>query len=341
MYRYSKSSQFYFETKASFFEQNQSLLNKARRINTLYARQPGRNECKLCSGTLSGKRDFASHQIEYVFCEQCGHLNGMHEDTLDFCNEMYIDGGGNDYSVNYVDENYGKRMLDIYLPKFDFLVQSLPANPKYRYLDIGCGAGYFTAAGISRNVHIVGVDVGETLVNFGNSQISNLYDCSPLSHANESDFFDIVADGEYDVIAAIGVIEHLREPRKFFEAFKRGRARYLFFSVPMFSMSVVIEHALQSVFPRQLSSGHTHLFTEKSIGMMKELLVAKSIAEWRFGTDALDLLRSCLVRISQESGSEKFSRLVSDSVSPLVDKIQSVMDESHFCSEIHCVFEKK
>ena len=35
---------------------------------------------------------------------------------------------------------------------------------------------------------------------------------SPLSHVAEEDFFDWVTKTDADVISAIGVIEHLREP---------------------------------------------------------------------------------------------------------------------------------
>jgi len=38
-----------------------------------------------------------------------------------------------------------------------------------------------------------------------------------------------------DAISAIGLIEHLRDPQKFFDAFKLNQATYLFYSLSMFS----------------------------------------------------------------------------------------------------------
>ena len=37
---------------------------------------------------------------------------------------------------------------------------------------------------------------------------------------------------------------------------------------------------LLKVFPRQLSGGHTHLYTEESILKMNEIIGIESIAEW-------------------------------------------------------------
>ena len=71
--------------------------------------------------------------------------------------------------------------------------------------------------------------------------------------------FEEIKNSDADVISAIGVIEHLREPHKFFEAFKESKARYIYYSVPMFSLSVALENVSDDIFPRQLSAGHTHL----------------------------------------------------------------------------------
>ena len=43
---------------------------------------------------------------------------------------------------------------------------------------------------------------------------------------------------------------------------------YLFISVPTFSFSVFLENANQDIFPRQLSGGHTHLYTEESLNYL-------------------------------------------------------------------------
>jgi 2-polyprenyl-3-methyl-5-hydroxy-6-metoxy-1,4-benzoquinol methylase len=136
---------------------------------------------------------------------------------------------------------------------------------KYEILDVGCGSGYFVYASLLRNLAATGCDVSKTMVDFGNTQINHQLNKSPLKHESEEGFFESIIKSNADVISAIGVIEHLREPHKFFSAFQKSKAKYLYYSVPMFSFSVALENVFKNVFPRQLSGGHTHLFTESSI----------------------------------------------------------------------------
>ena len=71
---------------------------------------------------------------------------------------------------------------------------------------------------------------------------------------------------------------------------------YLFISVPTFSFSVFLENANQDIFPRQLSGGHTHLYTEESLNYLAKKNKLKIIAEWWFGSDMADLLRTIYVK---------------------------------------------
>ena len=262
---YSKSTAFYVDTKSDFFDDNESLLAKSERQNGLYIQQPFRTKCKICNEDLSISSDFSSHQVQYVFCDNCGHLNGAHEDTKSFVENLYIHADGEDYAKNYIDPKFSSRTELIYLPKLDFLCANLPPDVKFKLLDVGCGAGYFVHAALLRGVDAKGLDVSQTMIEFGNQQISRLRNQRPLSHCTESGFSKSIASTDATVISAVGVIEHLRDPLAFFEAFQRSEAQYLFYSVPMFSFSVMLEIIFTDIFPRQLSGGHTHLFTEQSI----------------------------------------------------------------------------
>ena len=103
----------------------------------------------------------------------------------------------------------------------------------------------------------------------------------------------------------------------------------------MFSLSVLIENVFKNVFPRQLAGGHTHLFTEKSIIHMNKILKIDSFAEWRFGTDILDLFRSINVTLKDNKSSKKTIDYFSNQFYKSIDKMQKIFDKSHFCSEIH------
>ena len=337
--KYSKPSGFYFNTKASFFSENEKLLNIELKKNQLYGEQPLRTHCKICRVDLPLAVDFISHGVGYKFCEQCSHLNGAHEDTKGFIEKLYISDDGSEYSKNYVDENYQKRSQDIYLPKVDFLIESLKGKD-YTILDIGCGSGYFVNAAIERNIHARGLDISKSMVSFGNSQIKHSKGKEPMEYVGEAGFYQSIIDSKEHVISAIGVIEHLREPHQFFEAFQQSEAQILYYSVPMFSNSVFLEFIHQEVFPRQLSGGHTHLFLEESIKKMNSIIGVTPIAEWRFGTDVMDLYRIMMNRFNQVDVSDKFKHFFEEGFKQNIDGLQSVFDQNHFCSEIHLVGKK-
>ena len=337
--KYSKSSAFYLNTKKDFFTENNKLLEKSLKQNQLYTAQPKRNLCKLCSSELPNAIDFHSHGVDYVFCATCSHLNGKFEDTKSFIEKLYISDDGSDYSTNYIDKDFVRRTTDIYIPKVDFLVSSI--HPKqYQILDVGCGSGYFVYAALLRNLRATGLDVSKSMVDLGNRQISHHTQTSPLKFVNEEGFYDGIIKSNVNIISAIGVIEHLREPGKFFDAFKKSEAQYLYYSVPMFSFSVVLENIFKEVFPRQLSGGHTHLFTEQSIQKMNKIIGVQSVAEWRFGTDMMDLYRSTITNLQKNKSSQKLIDCLHSGFGEKIDEIQSILDKNHFCSEIHCVVSK-
>lgn len=339
--KYSKSSAFYFDTKSSFLSDNDALLAKAEAQNGLYTAQPPRLHCKLCSSPLGAGIDFSQHRVDYKFCPSCGHMNGVHDDTKAFVEALYVEEAGHDYAKNYLDPNFPKRTQDIYIPKVEFLVENIPAGHR-TLLDVGCGSGYFVLAALKKGFEATGIDVGRTMVDFGNTQIRLITDITvePLNACREEDFFGIVRQTSCSVVSAIGVIEHLREPHKLFRAFSESDAEYLYYSVPMFSMSVLFENIFPGIFPRQLAGGHTHLFTESSIAKMNELIGVRPVAEWRFGTDVVDLYRSVLVMLERNHVSTTTLRHLKDGFGGAIDNIQNILDARHFCSEIHLVARK-
>ncbi|PKR47896.1 class I SAM-dependent methyltransferase [Thalassospira povalilytica] len=334
--KYTKSSSFYLGTKAGFFERNESNLNESLKENELYSKQPKREMCKICSSRLPGDEDFQSHNVSYVFCTDCGHLNGVFEDTIEFVDKIYMEDSGAEYAKNYLDEDFLNRVSDIYAPKVDFLLSVVP-DGNCEILDVGCGAGYFVLASLMENQQASGIDVSDVMVNFGNQQILSHQGCAPLQKVKEDGFFEEVTKTGADVVSAIGVIEHLRQPHKLFEAFKESKAKYLYYSVPMFSLSVVCENVFKNVFPRQLSGGHTHLFTEKSISRMHELLGVRPVGEWRFGTDFMDLYRHLNIYLRANNVSQKMLDYFHAGFATKIDDLQAALDKNHFCSEIHVV----
>jgi len=195
-------------------------------------------------------------------------------------------------------------------------------------------------ASLLRDISASGLDVSKTMVDFGNNQIMHHTQKRPLAFVNEQGFYEAIIKSSTNVISAIGVIEHLREPHKLFDAFRKSSAKYIYYSVPMFSFSVVLENIFKNVFPRQLSGGHTHLFTESSIQKMNEIIGVEPIAEWRFGTDVMDLYRHVLTNLQANQSSQKMIDFLHMGFAEKIDEMQTIFDTNHFCSEIHLVASK-
>ena len=96
---------------------------------------------------------------------------------------------------------------------------------------------------------IYGIDVNKQLINFGNNQIYNLlkFD-NRLSFKSESEMFKTIIHSKAEILSAMGVIEHLRYPHKLFQAFRKSKIKYLYYSVPMFSMSALLSNGFKQSF---------------------------------------------------------------------------------------------
>ena len=338
--KYSKKILNYKDRNITYFLENDEMLNEQVKINKFYASQPKRKNCKLCNEQLTMRSDFYQFGVKYIFCDKCSHLNGENEDTIEFINFLYKSEEGASYNKLLLDKGFKDRAKEVYAPKRDFLLSSLPEK-NITVLDVGCGIGHFVFTMIDSGKKAFGIDIGKAGIDYGNHQISETLNQKPLVGCSETEFIEKIKNTEANVISALGVIEHLREPNKFFEAFKDSRSKYLFYSVPMFSMSTIFENIFSGIFPRQLSGGHTHLFTEESIKMMHNICDVKPIAEWRFGTDMIDLYRSMKISLDKNNCSERVTRYLDNSFYKNIDDLQNTLDESHFCSEIHIVAEKQ
>lgn len=350
MKRYGKSVKDISQIKKSFISDNDALLERSGRINRLYLDQPLRSSCKCCGSELGTSIDFINHNVGYSFCDVCGHLNGTREDTDKFCDELYSSNGGNDYASNYL-KSYNERVDNIYTPKVNFLIDSIRNitgvdSDNISVSDLGCGGGHFISGLCKVGISCYGYDISSSLIQLAID--ANQTHIHQLGYEifkkveNEAQLRDIARHSSTRVISMIGVLEHLSAPRDMISSFLDSNAEYLYISVPMFSLSVILENSFPGVFPRQLSSGHTHLYTEKSIAYMLKEFNLVEVSSWRFGTDIQDLRRSLLVNAGKNCSSEKLITHIKDELldDKTVDRLQSVLDANHTCSEIHIILKK-
>ncbi len=324
--------------KRNFFENNDGMLAMADEMAGVLSMQPKRTHCKICKSPLSEPL-FYSHGLGYIECATCGHLNSEYEDTDVFASKVYVE---DDYSKNYSSsdrEEYEKRIISIYVPKAEFLKESLQKEgvENIQILDIGAGCGYFVAAARRLGMRSLGVELSENQVNYGNAMAEE----EILTHVGLTDSIGYIRNTDANVISAIGVLEHLIHLDENLSAVRDNpNIRYLYASVPMFSFSTAFEAANQHCYNRHTGGTHTHLFSNRSVAYMAESIGFEVAYEWRFGSDINDLYRFLTVSMAKNDN-EAFAAYFSDRFVPLMDKLQLILDESEFSSELHFILKRK
>ena len=172
--KFSKPSISVIKNKKSFFNDNDRLLENVRKVNSFYLDQPKRKICKNCLFSIK-EIHLIIHNVPYSICKNCGHLNGLHEDTHEFSKKLYSENEGQDYALNYKN-NYSDRVEDIYKPKVLFLIECLKSidNIKdFDVTDVGCGGGHFVKALENCGVSSVGFDTNKQLISLGNEMMNS------------------------------------------------------------------------------------------------------------------------------------------------------------------------
>ena len=317
--------------KESFYIENKKHLRKALSINNFYKKQKKRIKCKICNSTKLEKL-IISFRINYLSCKKCSHLNGMHDDSSAFRNFLYYDNSGKKYSENYLTD-FNFRVKKIYTPKLNFLKSTIKKD--FDLLDIGCGAGHFVKSAENLGIKAHGYDPNLTMIKLGQKYLKK----NKIIHSEEENFISIIKNAKHKTISMLGVLEHVYNPSEYLKAFKVSNAKYLFFKVPLLSLSTFIENSNQKTFPRQLSGGHTHLFTYDSIIFLIKKFSFKIIGEWWFGTDVPDLYRTILIN-SKFTKKENYAKHLDNYLSKYIDEMQLVLDRNKKSSEIHMVIKK-
>ena len=203
-------------------------------------------------------------------------------------------------------------------------------------LDVGSGAGHFLKACEQKNIHAEGIEANTKLCKLSQKFLKK----NRLLNVDLDYFENKILNTDKECVSLIGVLEHLTEPHKVFEAFKKSEAQFLFISVPLASFTIFIEHAFKEIFPRHLSGTHTHLFTEQSINFLKKKYNLNIIGEWWFGLDFPDLFRSILVT-SKSKKKKIFTDKLEKYFYKHLNEFQNILDRNKICSEVHLIFKKK
>ena len=339
--KYGKPFEGYVNIKSEFFDVdiNDLNVNKIKEIDDLYAAQPIRKFCKLCDTSLQ-KALFHRNSIKYFICKNCGHLNGEYEDTEEYCKQLYSPEKESDELQTYKDkdrEAYNFRMNNIYLPKAKFLFDELSIqglNPlDLSYIDIGSGAGHMVAAmkhiGIDK---VIGYEVTKQNVDFAN----RMNNSEVLKFHSLEEINEIISNTTASVVTSIFMLEHVQKPYTLCQEIKKNKnIKYLLLAVPMFSIGVIIEQAFPHIRKRSLGTGHTHLFTEKSLKWLSKQIGFEILTNWWFGADAFDLHRYLNVHFRKDENKLGLADKWDELIAPLLNDIQLVFDKNKLSSEIH------
>ena len=97
---------------------------------------------------------------------------------------------------------------------------------------------------------VTGYEVSEVQVQMARTMRP---EASMVLHRLE-DVYQIAGSVDADVVSMIGVLEHLQKPIEILQALGDNQAaRYVFISVPLFSLSVFVELAFPDVMQRRSS----------------------------------------------------------------------------------------
>lgn len=347
MERFGKPVEDILDHKKHFWDSNEYELNKRIKVANIYSSQPKREYCKICSHDIDDSiGEFSKHGVEYRICGNCQHLNGLYRETDEFVSQLYNDDEKQqdvDYGEEYLEEtndSYQARLRDIYSPKANFLFDALEAeneNPEnLGYADFGAGAGYMMAALDKKSAsNVTGYEVSLSQVNHAR----NMNDTIDIRHIDNEDIYQVARSTDAEVVTMIGVIEHLRKPIQIVESLRDNESvKYVFCTFPMFSPAVFFELTFPNVMPRHLTLGHTHLFQESSIDWLKNKGELKVGAEWWFGQDMIDLIRSVEVTLNDEVNDAAISSSWQQMMYDLVDEMQEVLDRNRRSSSVHLLF---
>jgi SAM-dependent methyltransferase len=352
--KYGKKSSDILKIKGNLIAQNENLIGWQKKLFKIYKKEKIRNKCKNCD-KLIGNKIFTKINIPYFLCKTCGHLNAGYKDTIKFAKKLYQDNDGKDYSVSYLPNksvsylpnkkdinDYKFRTKNIYLPKVDFLIKSLLKEKNfYNYMDIGCGTGHYISALKKRKINnFEGYDPSVTMVNFGN-KVNNFSKLNFIDMKNLKKFIFKINSKKPVVISMIGTFEHIYNNIEILNCIKKNKKiKYLYLSVPCFSLSSFIELAFDNFYQRLMGPQHTHLYTKQSLKFMEKKYKLKIIAEWWFGVDILNLLRSLELnylkkRKITDYGLKIYKKMFTNKI---IDQLQSVLDKNKLSAEVHIIF---
>lgn len=270
----------------------------------LVQRGVGATRCTVCDG--EGVECIVVRSIPYLECRDCRHLfiGIVPDDSL---LEALYETGDSAQDIVYIDPDAAlraDRVAQIAQPKFEFIDTSLgnsPDSPRGLWIDIGSGVGDllqcaresgWQALGIEADVRQASIAQGRGI----HTQVLLL----------DRTINPPTAVGRASVISLINVVEHFPDPVATVGVLARAMqsGSHLAIEVPRHpSISVILNGAgIGPVYRHANPPEHLNIFSSCSMQLMMERLGFSIIAEWSFGSDALQVFTDVGAVLEHTSG---------------------------------------
>lgn len=206
-----------------------------------------------------------------------------------------------------------------------------------KYVDVSAGSGQFVYSLIEKGYDAVGIEVDVHQVN----HVNDLLQRTILLHRKSEDIVETIRDIDCDVMSCIYGFEHIVNVGDVLSAINdNSKVQWVYFAVPTLSVCSMLDSVNPDVYWRVLHAAHTHVYSNESVEWLCNQYDWEKVAEWRFGSDAADLLRNIMVK-AEANGDIEYAEECKRQFIPLIDDLQLIIDKHKLCSDTHVLCRKR
>ncbi|MBU0509541.1 class I SAM-dependent methyltransferase [bacterium] len=343
---YSKSTADVRAEVAHSLTDGQARFRRQQRAADLLRDASPRTHCLLCGAELHEADSLQHRGLLFRLCKVCGHLQSATKPPDGF--PLDIPSNGFEFNECYPElseKEYLSRRNRIYRPKLEWMLScareiGLSADQLLarRWLELGCGAGYFLSALHDAGARdIAGVEADSVL-----AERANRHFPQPLvTHSKES-LPALIRSSSAEVLAAIFVLEHVEDAAEVYRAFaEKPAGTILLLAVPVFGFSTLLDNVFSDQCARMLDGAvHTQLYTDRSIEWALSRANYSKAAEWIFGADAIALQMAIESRLEGRVP-KRLLNAVSESLKDPLEVFQQSLDRVRLADERHLLAVKR
>src|SRR5215831_13874986 len=213
-------------------------------------------ECTICCGARTRQYCRKEAAIYYV-CSNCGvifqHPAPPPEAMVSYADTEYEGGLYREYV----------EARDMKLDHFRTRMKRLSSRVrKGRLLDVGCSCGYFLEVAAAAGFDVYGLEFSKAAIRAANPSIRSRILCSGIESLN--------SEGEYDLITAFDLIEHLGRPKEFLRKSKQLLAPGGILALATPDAEHLLRYVMRSRWPMLQPMQHLTIFSHCALRIALE-----------------------------------------------------------------------